>query len=59
MSTSEFYNEAMLWAADNIDFEDVKSKPNPKAWKYYTKRTTGNKEHDSKIEREVARISRN
>jgi hypothetical protein len=45
MSTPEFYNEAMLWAADNIDFEDVKSKPNPKAWKYYTKRTTGQKDN--------------
>jgi hypothetical protein len=31
----------MQWAAENIDFEDVKRKPEPGAWKYYTKRTTG------------------
>ena len=40
----KFYDEAMQWAADNIDFEDVKRKPEAEAWKYYTKRTTGGKE---------------
>jgi hypothetical protein len=35
----KFYDEAMQWAAENIDFEDVKRKPNEKAWKYYTKGT--------------------
>jgi hypothetical protein len=33
----------MQWAAENIDFEDVKLKPEPRAWKYYTKRTTGSR----------------
>lgn len=40
-SVLDFYDEAMKWAADNVDFEDVKRKPDPQAWKYYTKRTTG------------------
>ena len=40
----KFYDEAMQWAADNIDFEDAKRKPEAEAWKYYTKRTTGGKE---------------
>jgi hypothetical protein len=40
-SDLEFYDKAMQWAAENIDFEDVKLKPEPEAWKYYTKRTTG------------------
>lgn len=35
----KFYDEAMQWAAANIDFEDVKRKPQENAWKYYTKRT--------------------
>jgi hypothetical protein len=35
----KFYDEAMQWAAENIDFEDVNRKPEEKAWKYYTKRT--------------------
>jgi hypothetical protein len=44
LSTPEFYNQSMIWSADNIDFEDVKRKPDPKTWKYYTKRTTGQKD---------------
>lgn len=42
-SALDFYDKAMQWAAENIDFEDVKLKPEPDAWKYYTKRTTGGK----------------
>ena len=40
-SVLDFYDKAMQWAAENIDFEDVKLKPEPRSWKYYTKRTTG------------------
>lgn len=38
MSEIEFYDQAMSWAADNIDFEDAASKPAAKDWKYYTKK---------------------
>ena len=40
----KFYDEAMQWAAENIDFEDVKRKPEEKAWKYYTKSTIRGRE---------------
>ena len=34
----DFYNTAMLWAADNIDFEKAQENPEPQVWKYYAKR---------------------
>ena len=34
----DFYNTAMLWAADNIDFEKARENPEPQVWKYYAKR---------------------
>lgn len=34
----EFFNVAMDWAADNIDFEHAKKNPDPKTFKYYTKK---------------------
>jgi hypothetical protein len=42
-SDLEFYDKAMQWAAENIDFEDVKLKPEPESWKYYTKSTTASR----------------
>jgi len=37
-SDLEFYNTAMLWAADNIDFEHAKLYPENQVWKYYKKK---------------------
>jgi hypothetical protein len=37
-SDLEFYNTAMLWAADNIDFETAKKFPENHIWKYYKKK---------------------
>jgi hypothetical protein len=56
----EFYDKAMQWAAENIDFEDVKLKPQPTAWKYYTKRTTGQRspfnQESHEIKQEAERL---
>jgi len=38
LSDLEFFDQAMNWAADNIDFEHAKRNPNPTTWKYYTKK---------------------
>lgn len=38
MSDLEFFDTAMKWAADNIDFEHAKRNPEPTTWKYYTKK---------------------
>jgi len=37
-SDLEFYNTAMLWAAENIDFEHAKLYPENQVWKYYKKK---------------------
>jgi hypothetical protein len=58
MTTAAFYNTAMLWAADNIDFEDVKRKPGKNEWKYYAKRTTAQRGFDAKKEAETSRLNR-
>ena len=34
----DFYNKAMLWAADNIDFEHAVLYPEKHVWKYYKKK---------------------
>lgn len=34
----DFYNKAMLWAADNIDFEHAVMYPEKHVWKYYKKK---------------------
>jgi hypothetical protein len=34
----DFYNRAMLWAADNIDFEHAVMYPEKHVWKYYKKK---------------------
>jgi len=34
----DFYNKAMLWAADNIDFEHAALYPEENQWKYYKKK---------------------
>jgi hypothetical protein len=34
----DFYNRAMLWAADNIDFEHAALYPEKSVWKYYKKK---------------------
>lgn len=44
-SEPDFFSQAMLWAAENIDFDHVKQNPEPATWKYYTKKTVKNKEH--------------
>lgn len=38
MPDLEFFDTAMKWAAENIDFEHAKANPNPATWKYYTKK---------------------
>jgi hypothetical protein len=38
LSDIEFFDQAMNWAADNIDFEHAKRNPEPTTWKYYTKK---------------------
>ena len=35
---ADFYNKAMLWAADNIDFEHAALYPEQSQWKYYKKK---------------------
>lgn len=42
----EFFNYAMKWAADNIDFEQVRKNPESTTWKYYTKRRSPKEERD-------------
>jgi len=37
-SDLEFFDVAMNWAADNIDFDHARRNPDPKTWKYYTKK---------------------
>jgi hypothetical protein len=37
-SDLEFYNTALLWAAENIDFEHAKLYPENQVWKYYKKK---------------------
>jgi len=37
-SNLDFYNKAMLWAADNIDFEHAVMYPEKSIWKYYKKK---------------------
>jgi hypothetical protein len=37
-SVLDFYNKAMLWAADHIDFEKAALYPEPTQWKYYVKK---------------------
>ncbi len=34
----EFFDTAMKWAAENIDFDHAKRNPEPTTWKYYTKK---------------------
>jgi len=36
----EFYDRSMLWAADNIDFEQAALYPEKTTWKYYKKHKT-------------------
>ena len=36
----DFYNKAMLWAAENIDFEQAALYPEKSIWKYYKKHKT-------------------
>lgn len=43
-SDLDFFNTAMKWAAENIDFDQVKRNPEQTVWKYYTKRRSGNTE---------------
>jgi len=38
MSDLEFFDKAMQWAAENIDFEHAKANPSSYTWKYYTKK---------------------
>ena len=38
MPDLEFFDTAMQWAAENIDFEHAKRNPEPTTWKYYTKK---------------------
>jgi len=37
-SNLDFYNKAMLWAADNIDFDHAVMYPEKHVWKYYKKK---------------------
>ena len=46
-SDLEFYNTAMLWAAENIDFEHAKLYPENQVWKYYKKKKEGAKRSES------------
>lgn len=38
MPDLEFFDTAMQWAAENIDFKHAKQNPEPTTWKYYTKK---------------------
>ena len=39
-SAANFFNQAMLWAAEKIDFEHATLYPEPTAWKYNVKKKT-------------------
>lgn len=39
-SSANFFNQAMLWAAEKIDFEHATLYPEPTAWKYNVKKKT-------------------
>ena len=39
-SIADFFNQAMLWAAEKIDFEHATLYPEPTAWKYNVKKKT-------------------
>jgi hypothetical protein len=39
-SAPDFFNQAMLWAAEKIDFEHATLYPEPTAWKYNVKKKT-------------------
>lgn len=39
-STADFFNTAMQWAAEKIDFEQATLYPEPTAWKYNVKKKT-------------------
>jgi hypothetical protein len=39
-SATNFFNQAMLWAAEKIDFEHATLYPEPTAWKYNVKKKT-------------------
>jgi hypothetical protein len=45
-SDTEFFDVALKWAANNIDFGQAASNPDPTAWKYYTKRKTRTDAHN-------------